>query len=90
MCVCVRDGCGRGCNEFAGRVQNRHVRFSFTELEMAILEIVKKARDSCCRSGHSALQATRRMPLWALAFALATGKNTRLFAGPEEQDTILY
>ena len=28
---------------------------------------------------HSALQATRRMPLWALAIALATGKNTRLF-----------
>ena len=34
---------------------------------------------SCCRSGHSALQATRRMPLWALAIALATGKNTKLF-----------
>ena len=33
----------------------------------------------CCRSGHSALQATRRMPLWALAIALATGKNTKLF-----------
>ena len=25
----VRDGCGRGCNEFAARVQNNHVRFSF-------------------------------------------------------------
>ena len=25
----VRDGCGRGRNEFAGRVQNHHVRFSF-------------------------------------------------------------
>ena len=24
----VRDGCGRGRNEFAGRVQNHHVRFS--------------------------------------------------------------
>ena len=23
------DGCGRGCNEFAGRVQNHHLRFSF-------------------------------------------------------------
>ena len=23
------DGCGRDCNEFAGRVQNHHVRFSF-------------------------------------------------------------
>ena len=29
MCACVRDGCGRGCNEFVGRVQNHHVRFSF-------------------------------------------------------------
>ena len=27
--VCVCDGCGRGLNEFAGRVQNHHVRFSF-------------------------------------------------------------
>ena len=27
--VCLCDGCGRGRNEFAGRVQNHHVRFSF-------------------------------------------------------------
>ena len=27
MCVC--DGCGCGRNEFAGRVQNHHVRISF-------------------------------------------------------------
>ena len=27
--VCVCDRCGRGRNEFAGRVQNHHVRFSF-------------------------------------------------------------
>ena len=39
---------------------------------LIFLEIVKSQRDnSCCRSGHSALQATRRMPLWALAFARA-------------------
>ena len=25
------------------------------------------------------MQATRRMPLWALGIALATGKNTKLF-----------
>ena len=43
---------------------------------------------SCCWSGHSALQATQRMPLWTLAIALATGKNTRLFGS--EQDTIFY
>ena len=29
VCPCVCDGCGRGRNEFAGRVQNHHVRFSF-------------------------------------------------------------
>ena len=28
-CLSVCDGCGRGRNEFAGRVQNHHVRFSF-------------------------------------------------------------
>ena len=27
----------------------------------------------------TALQATRRTPLWALAIALATGRNTKLF-----------
>ena len=27
--VCVCDECGRDCNEFAGRVQNHHVCFSF-------------------------------------------------------------
>ena len=67
----MRDGCGRGRSEFAGRVQNRHVGFQL----LLFLEIVK----SSCRSGHSALQATRRIPLWALAIILATGKNTRLF-----------
>ena len=29
VCPCVCDGCGHGRNEFAGRVQNHHVRFSF-------------------------------------------------------------
>ena len=37
----VCDGCGRGCNEFAGRVQNHHVRFSFHR--NGFLEIVKAA-----------------------------------------------
>ena len=39
VCLSVCDGCGRGRNGFAGRVQNHHVRFSFhvyrTKLEMA-------------------------------------------------------
>ena len=42
---------------------------------------------SCCWSRHSALQATRRMPLWTLAIALATGKNTRLFGGLDQNKT---
>ena len=41
MFVC--DGCGRGRNEFAVRVQNHHVRFSFTEMAIIFLEIVKAA-----------------------------------------------
>ena len=57
--------------------------------EMAILIFLEIAREikSCCRSGHSALQATRRMPLWALAIALATGKNTRLFGLLDQNET---
>ena len=42
---------------------------------------------SCCKSGHSVLQATRRMPLWALAIVLATGKNTRLFGLLDQLDS---
>ena len=29
VCLSVHDGCGRGRNGFAGRVQNHHVCFSF-------------------------------------------------------------
>ena len=63
LCVCVSvcDGCGRGRNEFAGRVQNHHVRFSFHRNDH-FLEIILYYSESCCRSGYSALQATRRMP----------------------------
>ena len=58
--VYVCDGCGRGRNEFASRVQNHHVRFSFHRNGH-----IKSFLDSksCCWSGHSGLQATRRMPL---------------------------
>ena len=48
---------------------------AFTKMAIIFLEIVKAAAGL----GHSALQATQRMPLWALAIALATGKNTKLF-----------
>ena len=50
VCLCVRDGCGRG-----------------NSLKLLLL-------------GHSELNATRGMPSWALAIALATDKNTRSFA----------
>ena len=85
MCLCVRDRCGRGRNEFAGRVQNNHLRFSFHRNGHIIILCTNSK--SCCRSGHSALQATRRIPLWALAIALSTGKNTRLFVGLDQNKT---
>ena len=78
----VCDGCGRGRNEFAGRVQNYHVRSSCHRTI-----ILSRDSKSCCWSGHSALQATRRMPLWTLAIALATGKNTRLFGRLDQNKT---
>ena len=43
----VCDGCGLGCNEFAGHVQNNHVRFSFTEIAIIFLEIVKAVWTLC-------------------------------------------
>ena len=82
--LCVRDGCGRGRNKFAGRVQNYHVRSSCHRNGYINLS---RATKSCCWSGHSALQATRRMPLWTLAIALATGKNTRLFGVLDQNKT---
>ena len=85
LLVCVRvsvcDGCGRGSNEFEGRVQNYRVCSS---CHRNFLEIVKAAAG---RSGHSELQATRRMPLWALAIALTTGKNIRLFGVLDQNKT---
>ena len=45
MCVClsVRDGCGRGRNEFAVRVQNHHVRFSFHKMAILSSDNIVKA-----------------------------------------------
>ena len=48
VCPSVCDGCGRGHNEFAGRVQNYCIS-AFIEMSINFLEIVLK---SCCRSGH--------------------------------------
>ena len=57
--------------------------------EMAFLEIILYSK-SGCRSGYSALQATRKMPLWALAIALSTGKNTRLFGVLDQNETQFF
>ena len=46
------------------------------------LEIVKAAAGL-----DTALQATRRMPLWALAIALSTGKNTKLCGVLDHNET---
>ena len=44
-----------------------------------------------CWLGHSALQATQRMPLWALAIVLATGTNKIfIWSVRPEQDTIIH
>ena len=73
-------------------LKKNQVFCAFSEMAIIILlsfflEIIK----SCCRSGYSALQATRKMPLWALAIALSTGKNTRLFGVLGlERDTIFH
>ena len=83
VCPCVCDRCGRGRNEFAGRVQNYHVRSSCHRNGYKSFRATK----SCCWSGHSVLQATRRMPLWTLALALAMGKNTRLFGVLDQNKT---
>ena len=54
----------------------------------AVTEIFSRCK-SCCWSGHSELQTTRRMPLWTLAIALTTGKNIRHF-GVLDQNKIFY
>ena len=55
----VCGGCGSGRNEFAGRVQNHHVRFSFHKNSHVIffLEMIVEAAAGT-RSGHSVLQVT--------------------------------
>ena len=52
----------------SAHVQNGHINLSWDS-------------KNGCKAAAAGLdtQATRRMPLWALTIALATGKNTRLF-----------
>ena len=77
VCLSVRDGCGGSHNEFAGRVQNYHVRSSCHRNGLIFLE-ADAGRD------YSALQ---KMPLWTLAIVLVTGKNTRLFGVLDKNKT---
>ena len=49
---------------------------------------------NCCKAAaaglDTALQATRRMPLWVLTIALATSKNTRLFGVLDWNETRFF
>ena len=68
MCLCVTD-VGNAVTNL--RVMCKTITCASAFTEMAILfflEIILYSK-SCCRSGYSALQATRKMPLWALAIA---------------------
>ena len=69
-------------------VTNLRVVCKIITCDLAVTEIFSRCK-SCCWSGHSELQATRRMPLWTLAIALTTGKNIRLF-GVLDQNKIFY
>ena len=84
MCVCVTDV---GVAVTNLRVVCKIITCVSAFIEMAIL-IFKEIAREIKRSGHSALQATRRMPLWALVIALATGKN--IWLAEPERDTIFH
>ena len=82
VCVCVMD--------VGVAITNLWVVCKIITCVPAVTEMainLSRATKSCCWSGHSALQATRRMPLWTLAIALATGKNTRLFGVVDQNKT---
>ena len=86
LCVClsVRDGCGRGRNEFAGHVQKHHVRSSCHRNGYNL----SRARDSktCCWSGHS-VSGYAKDALWTLAIALSDRQEHKIIwrAGPERE-----
>ena len=91
MCLSVCDGRGRARNKFAGRVQN--YRVPCAKLSRAFhgsschRHFPRDSKSCCSRSGHSELQATRRMPLWTLAIPLTTGKNIRLHGVLDQNKT---
>ena len=69
-------------------MQNYRVPCAKLSRAFQVSQIFSRCK-SCCWSGHSELQATRRMPSWTLAIALTTGKNIRLF-GVLDQNKIFY
>ena len=91
--LCVRvsvcDGCGRGRNDFAGRVQNHHVRFSFqlSQKWPAILIYLEKAA-----AGLDTLRCRlREGPVVGACHRTINGQEHKIVcrAGPE-QDTIFH
>ena len=91
VCPCDRDGCERGRNGFAGRVQNHHVHFSF-HVHRTRNGHINLSGDSknCCKAAAAGLDTLHCRLLWALAIALSTGKNTRLFGVLDQNETRFF
>ena len=88
VCLCVTD-VGVAITNLRVVCKTITCASAFTEMAILLfLEIILSK--SCCRSGYSALQAMRKMPLWTLAIALATGKNTRLFGVLDQNETRFF
>ena len=86
VCVCVTD-VGVAATNLRFVCKTITCVSAFTEMAIIFLEIVKAA------AGLDTLRcrpATRRMPLWALAIALATGKNTKLFGVLDQNENRFF
>ena len=82
VCACVTD--------VGVAITNLRVVCRIITCVPAVTEMaINLSRDTKTLVGtlYSALQATRRMPLWTLAIALAKGKNTRLFGVLDQNKT---
>ena len=83
--MCVRDGCGRGRNEFAGRVQNHPCVSAFTKINKSFLTaaallvvtlwVAGYAKDAIVGACHRTINGQEHKNSWR--------------AGPE-QDEIFY
>ena len=100
ICVCVRDGCRRGCNEFAGRVQNNHVLLSFYRNGHNLIFFSKKLLQvwTLCIAGYmkdTIVACWTRMRhdflLHVTACSTSDGQEHKIIwrAGPE-RDTIFH